>query len=115
MSKQPESVQPFSARAVASTVFIARALREGLPDAIALAASGNVEINLADIGELDAAALQLLIAAKWEAADQGKNIRYINHADPALKLLELCDLAGFFAARSGPGHLPEITLQPPSS
>jgi len=114
MPKLPESAQPVSALAGTSTAFIARALREGLPDALALTDSRDIEINLADIGELDGAALQLLVAAKREAADQGKNIRFINHPAPALKLLELCDLAGFFAARQAPDGSPENTLQPSS-
>lgn len=114
MPKQPESTQSVLASAGTSTAFIAKALREGLPDALAQTDGRDIEINLADIGELDGCALRLLVAAKREAADQGKSMRFINHPDPALKLLELCDLAGFFAARQAPNGSPEIAVQAPS-
>ncbi|MBS4020535.1 MAG: STAS domain-containing protein [Dechloromonas sp.] len=71
----------------ASTAFIARALKEGLHDAIYQSAHQEIEINLSGIGELDAEALRLLISAREEAASHGKRIRFINIARPLIKLL----------------------------
>lgn len=89
MPRQPERTNfanvPETAHA--TTAFIARALKEGLHDAIAQSANREIEINLSGIGELDGEALQLLIAARKEAADHGKHIRFINLAGPLLKLL----------------------------
>lgn len=89
MPRQPESINfanvPETANA--TTAFIARALKEGLHDAISQSANREIEINLSGIGEIDGEALQLLIAARKEAAGHGKHIRFINLAGPLLKLL----------------------------
>ena len=61
-----------------------------------LARSEVAEVNLGGISELDSAGLQLLVAAKHEAAAKGKTLRFVGHSQPVLDVLDLCDLAGHF-------------------
>ena len=55
-----------------------------------------IEIDLAQVSEIDSSGLQLLIAAKREAAARGKTLHFIGHSRAVLELLDLCDLGGFF-------------------
>ena len=57
---------------------------------------GEVELDLADVSELDGAGLQLLILAKREAARVGATLRLSRHSPAVLEVFELCNLAGLF-------------------
>ena len=61
-----------------------------------LTAGDDLEINLANVPEIDTAGLQLLILAKREAALSGKNLRFTMHSKAVLEVLELANLIGSF-------------------
>ncbi|MCB4361828.1 STAS domain-containing protein [Quatrionicoccus australiensis] len=96
MSDLSESSVPALCVAGEFTIFTAGELKGRLLEAIALCTSGDIEIDLSDVTEIDSAGLQLMIMAKREAAWQSKTIRFCRHSDPVLDLIDLCDLAGFF-------------------
>lgn len=79
------------------TVFTARSLQEQLLATIAhTPEGGDIDIDLADVTEIDTAGLQLMLLAKREANLAGKNVRFLRHSDAVLDLIDLCDLAGQF-------------------
>ncbi len=51
----------------------------------------EIEIDLGRIEEIDTAGLQLMLMTKRCA---GKTVRFVNHADAVLRLLELANLGG---------------------
>lgn len=57
---------------------------------------GDVEIDLAEVRELDGAGLQLLMLVKREAVRVGATLRLSRHSPAVLEVFELCNLAGFF-------------------
>ncbi|AMK76560.1 MULTISPECIES: STAS domain-containing protein [Methylomonas] len=61
-----------------------------------LTAGDDLEINLANVTEIDTAGLQLLILIKREAAHLGKNLRFVMHSKAVLDVLELANLTGAF-------------------
>ncbi len=92
MSKKP-SVQKI-ALAGEFSIFTATAIRDQL-----LAALGNaqeVEVDLAQVTEIDSAGVQLMVAAKQEAAAQQKTLRFACHSQAVLDTLDLCDLTAYF-------------------
>lgn len=56
----------------------------------------DVEVNLAGVCEIDSAGLQLMVAAKREALAKHKSLRFVEHSQAVLEVLDLCDLAGYF-------------------
>ena len=56
----------------------------------------EVEVNLAGVSEIDSAGLQLLVAAKWEAALHQTSLRFTGHSPAVLEIFDLCGLTGFF-------------------
>lgn len=76
------------------TIFRAAELREALLGC--LQSAGEIEVDLSGVAEFDTAGLQLMIAAKREAVQRGKQLHFANHSKPVLDLLDLCDLAGYF-------------------
>ena len=62
----------------------------------ALSVCEELELDLARVGEIDSAGLQLMVMTKREAQARGKNVRFVRHSDPVLDLVDLCDLSGFF-------------------
>lgn len=77
------------------TIFTARELHERLLAALADVAS-DIEVDLSGVTEIDSAGLQLMIAAKREAAAQGKALHFTGHSPAVVELLDFCDLAGYF-------------------
>jgi len=64
---------------------------------LAFIESGHaLEINLAQVNEIDTAGTQLLILAKQEAARTQKNLRFVMHSNPVLDVLELANLTTAF-------------------
>ena len=79
------------------TIFTALPLKAQLLEHLAAApAGGEVDVDLSDVTEIDTAGLQLMLLAKREAADAGKQLRFLRHSDAVLDLIDLCDLAGHF-------------------
>ena len=61
-----------------------------------LEATGQLDIDLSKVTEMDSAGLQLLILAKQEATRNNKIVRLIEHSDASLEVLELCNLSRLF-------------------
>jgi len=62
----------------------------------ALAGQRALEIDLADVSEIDSAGVQLLVMAKQAAQAQGIELRLVRHSPPVIDVFELLDLAGHF-------------------
>jgi anti-anti-sigma factor len=53
---------------------------------------GAVQIDLAEVSEIDTAGAQLLIAARRLAQQRGCTLHYVHHSAPVLALLALFNL-----------------------
>jgi anti-anti-sigma factor len=58
---------------------------------LAMAGHDKTDIDLGRVEELDSAGLQLMLMAKRGA---GKTVRFVNHSDAVLRLLDLANLGG---------------------
>jgi anti-anti-sigma factor len=67
---------------------------------------GHVELDLAEVTEMDTAGAQLLLAGKRLAAERGCTLHCVNHSPAVLSLLELFDMA---ALLGDPMVLPATT------
>ena len=76
------------------TIYRAVELKEMLLKA--LNETGELEVDLSDVGELDTAGLQVLIVAKKQAAAQNKSLHLIGHSPAVLEVIELFNLAAYF-------------------
>lgn len=56
----------------------------------------QLEINLANVTDIDTAGLQLLILIKREAAEAGKTLSFVMHSKCVLDILELAKLTTVF-------------------
>ena len=74
------------------SIFTALSVRQQLLDAFEQA--GDIEVDLASVSEMDSAGIQLLIAAKREAALHARTLRFTGHSRAVFDLLELYDVAG---------------------
>lgn len=54
----------------------------------------DVEVDLSDVTEMDSAGMQLMVAAKREAALRERQLRFTGHSPAVFDVLELCDLSG---------------------
>ena len=72
------------------TIFAATALCEQMLALIADA--DDIEIDLARVTDIDSAGIQLMIAAKKEAAVHNKTLRFVGHSPCVVELLDLLDL-----------------------
>lgn len=73
-------------------IFTAGTQRQLLLDAID--AGSEVEVDLSEVSEMDSAGLQLIVAAKREAARRHKPLRISGQSQAVLDILGLCDLSG---------------------
>lgn len=76
------------------TLSTAAELKEGLLDA--LHQCEKLEINLAEVDDLDTAGLQVLVLLKREAAALDKHISLIEHSPVIIDVLETCHMTAFF-------------------
>ena len=76
------------------TIFFAQELREAIMPMIA--GNDDIDINLSRVTEVDAAGMQLMISAKLEAVLHGKMLRYSQHSQAVLDMIDLCNLGSFF-------------------
>jgi len=76
------------------TIYTALELKDQL--LAALSATEALELDLSEVGEIDAAGLQLLVMIKQQAAVSGKALSVTGHSPVVLDLLDLSGLAGFF-------------------
>jgi len=62
----------------------------------ALAATDELELNLAQVAEIDTAGLQLLILLKKEAQRAGKRVRIVAHSQAVSSVVDFCNMAAEF-------------------
>ncbi len=55
-----------------------------------------VELDLAAVGEIDSAGLQVLLLAKRESQANGKEMRIVRHSPAVQELLEFFNVASYF-------------------
>ncbi len=72
------------------SVFTAAALREKLLHALAQRA--EVEVDLDRVTEIDSAGLQLMLAARKEAAALGRQLRFTEGSAAVREILDLCGM-----------------------
>lgn len=77
------------------TIYTAAELKERI---VAALAADSVAIDLAQVGEIDSAGLQLLLLAQRETAAAGKSLALHNPSGAVLECLDLCALRAGFAA-----------------
>jgi len=78
------------------TIFTAQALKEQLVDLITHSDGKEIEVDLADVTDIDSAGLQLMVMAKQEAIAQNRALHFVRHSAPVLDLIDLCGLVPFF-------------------
>jgi anti-anti-sigma factor len=61
-----------------------------------LSLSQGLEVDLAQVEEIDSAGLQILMLLKREADATGKALQLVNHSRAVVEVFELLDLAGYF-------------------
>jgi len=76
------------------TIYTALELKEKL--LAGLAEAEALELDLSEVGEIDAAGLQLLVMIKQQATETGKALSFTGHSPVVVELLDLSGLAGFF-------------------
>jgi len=76
------------------TIFTAAAVRAQMLEA--LDSGHDIEIDLAQVTEIDSAGVQLMVAAKLGAAVLQKNLSFSGHSPAVLDTLDLCDLSAYF-------------------
>lgn len=99
MTDTPESGTPTSSvLSIAGelTIFTAAANKTRLIEAICDGSDAELEVDLADVTEIDTAGLQLMVLAKREAAALGRTLRFSGHSTAVLDIIDLTGLAGFF-------------------
>jgi len=74
------------------SIYTVAALRQQLLDALDGAA--EVDVDLSEVSEMDSAGMQLMVAAKREAALRDKALRFSGHSPAVFDVLELCQLSG---------------------
>ncbi len=61
-----------------------------------LGSAAELEINLAQVGEMDTAGFQVLCLTKREAAKAGKTLRLTSHSPAALEIMDMYNMAAYF-------------------
>jgi anti-anti-sigma factor len=73
------------------TIYHALEQKNSLLDA--LSATADLELDLAQVSEIDTAGLQLLILLKKEAQRTGKRFSIVSHSQPVRAVIDFCNLA----------------------
>jgi anti-sigma B factor antagonist len=76
------------------TIYTAADLKARLLNA--LAEGEELEVDLSGVSELDSAGLQIMVLLKREAGDQSKRVRFVDHSQAVLDVLDLTDLGSVF-------------------
>jgi anti-sigma B factor antagonist len=76
------------------TIYTVRALKDKL--LAELSSYRELELDLSQVGEIDAAGLQLLVMLKQQANLSGKTLRMTGHSPVVAELLALSGLDSFF-------------------
>lgn len=75
-------------------IYAAAAVREQLLPL--LSHNPVIELQLAEVAEIDTAGLQILLAAKQMTSRSGQTLRLAGHSPAVLAALELCGLLSYF-------------------
>lgn len=81
------------------TIYMAAEFKARLEDA--LAESSRLKVDLAGVCELDAAGLQLLIAAKRAAEANAGSLRLAGCGDAVRNVFDLCNVNEYFGGPAG--------------
>jgi anti-anti-sigma regulatory factor len=76
------------------TIYTAAELKSQLLKALDECA--EIEIDLAEVSELDTAGFQQLYLAKREASRRGRSLRLVAHSDATREVLDLYHMGGYF-------------------
>lgn len=76
------------------TIYHALEQKQMLLDA--LAATDELELNLAQVAEMDTAGLQLLVLLKKESQRLGKRLRIVAHSQAVSSVIDFCNMAAEF-------------------
>lgn len=76
------------------TIYHAQEVKQLLLDA--LLGNSELELDLSQVGEMDAAGLQLLILLKKEAQRSGKQVRIVAHSPAVRDVIDFCNIAAEF-------------------
>ena len=76
------------------TIYHALEQKQMLLDA--LAATDELELNLAQVAEMDTAGLQLLALLKKESQRTGKRLRIVAHSQAVSSVIDFCNMAAEF-------------------
>jgi len=76
------------------TIYHALEQKQMLLDA--LAATDELELNLAQVAEMDTAGLQLLVLLKKESQRTGKRVRIVAHSQAVSSVIDFCNMAAEF-------------------
>ena len=96
MSVQIEKNDQVSILSVAGEMTIYTAAEHKARLLESLAECEELELNLAQVGEMDSAGLQVLLMLKHEAEAMGRQLRLINHSRAVYEILELLNMQGHF-------------------
>lgn len=61
-----------------------------------IANNEEIEIDLSNVAEIDAAGLQMMISVKQEAWQSQKSLRFVGHSTIVTAALDICGLSTFF-------------------
>lgn len=87
---------PATVLAIEGELTIYRAAELGELLKTALAAGGDLELNLAGVTEMDSAGVQLLMAARKSALAGQRRLRLVEHSPAVIEVFEVLDLAAHF-------------------
>jgi anti-anti-sigma factor len=96
MTKAKKSQKAPSALQIRGEMTIYRAMELKQMIIIALAEVEDLEVNLADVTELDTAGIQILMLAKRQAQASQRQLRLTAHSPAVLEAFEVLNLAAYF-------------------
>jgi anti-sigma B factor antagonist len=76
------------------TIYDAKNIKEQIVPLIEK--SGDIEIDLSLVNDIDSSGLQILMLIKRELTRRGDNLRLFAHSKSVINVFELCDLANYF-------------------
>lgn len=87
------------------TIFTAAEIRARLLDA--MNESDQIEVDLSGVSEMDTAGLQIILAARMDAANRHKQLSFIGSSRAVGDVMAIYGLAECFATQALPHAVPE--------
>jgi anti-anti-sigma factor len=84
------------------SIFTAAGVQERLLQAFANGAA--VDVDLAEVSEIDSAGIQVMLAAKRSAAAQSLPLRFTGHSPAVVDILQLCQLSELLGCADASGE-----------